>query len=302
MMARKSTAAKTKRRALVTGASAGIGEAFAERLARDGWDLCVVARRRERLEELARGLRNRCGVRVDVVVADLTDAADLHRLERRVARDPSLDLLINNAGMADFGRFIDRERDREEAEIRLNVLAVVRLTHAALPGMVRRKRGAVINVSSAAAMLPGPFFAVYSACKAFLNTFTEAIHFELDATDVRMQVLCPGLTRTEIFDSAGADASSLPDFMWMSASAVVDESLAALERGTVVCVPGFTNQALTSLSSLLPHEATGRIAQFLTQRTIVPLPGKTPPRRSRRSRAPAAHAARSRKSKIKRGS
>lgn len=274
-MARKSTTGKTRRRAWVTGASAGIGEAFAERLARDGWDLCIVARRRQRLNELARALRRSCGVRVDVVVADLTDAADLRRLEQRVARDTSLELLINNAGIADFGRFVDRNRDREEAEIRLNVLAVVRLTHAALPGMVRRKRGAVINVSSAAALLPGPYFAVYSACKAFLNTFTEALHFELDATGVRVQVLCPGLTRTEIFDSAGADASSLPGFMWMSASAVVDASLAALARGTVVCIPGFTNQALTSLSNLLPHEVSGRVAQLLTERTIVPSPSRT---------------------------
>ena len=281
-MARRAAGSKTKRRALVTGASAGIGEAFAERLASDGWNLCIVARRRDRLEELARALRKRHEVRVDVVVADLTDTADLHRLERRVARDASLELLINNAGMADFGRFIDRERDREEAEIRLNVLAVVRLTHAALPGMVRRKRGAVINVSSAAALLPGPWFAVYSACKAFLNTFTEAVHFELDGTGIRMQVLCPGLTRTEIFDSAGADVSSLPDFMWMSASEVVDQSLAALERGTVVCVPGLTNQALTSLSGLLPHEASGRIAQFLTERTVKVLPRKTSRRRSGR--------------------
>jgi short-subunit dehydrogenase len=285
-MARESTARKNERRALVTGASAGIGEAFAERLARDGWNLCIVARRRERLEELARALRKRHGIRVDVVVADLTDAADLHRLERRVARDASMELLVNNAGIADFGRFIDRDREREEAEIRLNVLAVVRLTHAVLPGMVRRQRGAVINVSSAAALLPGPFIAVYSACKAFLNTFTEALHFELDATGVRVQVLCPGLTRTEIFESAGADASSLPDFMWMSASAVVDESLAALERGTVVCIPGFTTQALTSLSGLLPHEASGRIAQFLTERSIKPLPSRTDARRGRRRPSP----------------
>lgn len=267
----------------MTGASAGIGAAFAERLASDGWNLCIVARRRERLRELARTLRKRHGIRVDVVVADLTDTADLHRLERRVARDASLELLINNAGIADFGRFIDRDRDREEAEIRLNVLAVVRLTHAALPGMVRRKRGAVINVSSAAALLPGPWFAVYSACKAFLNTFTQAIHFELDGTGVRLQVLCPGLTRTEIFDSAGADATSLPDFMWMSASAVVDESLAALERGTLVCVPGFTNQALTSLSGLLPHEASGRIAHFLTERMVKSVPSRTGRQRSRKT-------------------
>lgn len=284
-MARQSSVRTTKRRALVTGASAGIGEAFAERLARDGWNLCIVARRRERLQGLARVLRKRHGVRVDVVVADLTDPADLRRVEQRAARDASLELLVNNAGIADFGRFIDRDRDREEAEIRLNVLAVVRLTHAVLPGMARRKRGAVINVSSAAAMLPGPCLAVYSACKAFLNTFTEALHFELDATGIRMQVLCPGLTRTDIFDSAGADASSVPEFMWMSPSAVVDESLAALRRGTVVCVPGFTNQALTSLSGLLPHEVSGRISQFLTERTIKARPSKAGRRRSRRTSA-----------------
>lgn len=281
-MAKRGIAGTAKRRALVTGASAGIGAAFAERLARDGWDLCIVARRRARLEELARRLRKRDGVRVDVVAADLTDADDLHRLERRVARDRTLELLINNAGIADFGRFIDRDREREEAEIRLNVLAVVRLSHAVLPRMVQRGRGAIINVSSAAAMLPGPFFAVYSACKSFLNTFTEALHFELDATGIRVQALCPGLTRTEIFESAGADTSSLPEFMWMSASDVVNESLRALERGTVVCVPGFTTQALTSLSGLLPHEASGRIAQFLNERTIRPLP-PPPSTRQRKS-------------------
>jgi short-subunit dehydrogenase len=257
------------RRALVTGASAGIGAAFAERLAHDGWDLYIVARRRQRLEDLARHLRREHGVGVEVVVADLTDAGALRRLERRVARDERLDLLINNAGIADFGHFIDLDRDVEEAEIRLDIIAVVRLTHAVLPGMVRRRRGSVINVSSLAAVLPGPNYAVYTGCKSFINAFTEALHFELAGTGVRFQTLCPGLTRTEIFEAAHADTSNFPWFMWADPPAVVDESLSALERGTLVCVPGLANQALSTLTSWMPAEAAGRIANFFSDRAIV---------------------------------
>jgi short-subunit dehydrogenase len=258
-----------RRRALVTGASAGIGAAFAERLAEDGWDLCIVARRRERLQELARRLRARHGVAVDVVAADLTDGRALRRLERRIAADERLEMLVNNAGVADFGHFIERDRDTEESEVKLDVIALVRLTHAALPRMVRRRRGAIINVSSVAALTPGPNYAVYSGCKSFVNTFTEALHFELADSGVTFQVLCPGLTHTEIFAAAGADPSALPEFLWMTPEAVVDASLAALPRGTLICVPGLTNQALTSLSNLLPREAMGRLAFFLSERSIV---------------------------------
>jgi short-subunit dehydrogenase len=269
-----------RRRALVTGASAGIGAAFAERLARDGWDLCIVARRRQRLVELARRLRAGHGVAVDVVAADLTDAGARRRLERRVAADERLELLVNNAGFADFGHFIDRDRDVEEREIQLDIVAVVRLTHAALPGMIRRRRGAVINVSSVAALTPGPNYAVYSGCKSFVNTFTEALHFELADSGVGFQVLCPGLTHTEIFAVAGADPSAFPEFLWMAPEDVVDASLAALRRGTLVCVPGLTNQALTALSGLLPREAVGRLAYFLSERSIAS--EATHPKRGRR--------------------
>jgi len=253
----------------VTGASAGIGAAFAQRLAADGWDLCIVARRRERLLELAHQLRSHHRVAVDVVAADLTDGRALRRLERRVAADERLELLVNNAGVADFGHFIERDRDTEESEIKLDVVAVVRLTHAALPRMVRRRRGAIINVSSVAALTPGPNYAVYSGCKSFINTFTEALHFELGDSGVNFQVLCPGLTHTEIFAAAGADPSAVPEFFWMSAEDVVEASLAALPRGTLVCVPGLTNQALTTLANLLPREAMGRVAFFLSERSIV---------------------------------
>jgi len=266
-----------RRRAAVTGASAGIGQAFAERLARDGWDLRIVARSAGRLQALAKRLRREHGIQVQVLPADLTDPVALRALERRLARDAHLELLVNDAGMGDFGAFADRNREVEDAGIRLNVLAVVRLTHAALRGMLRRGRGGVINVSSTAAFQPLPYVAIYGATKAFLNSFTEALHEELRGSGVRVQALCPGLTHTEIFARAGADVSDLPSFLWMEPEAVVAESLSALERGTVVCVPGFGNRALTSLSRLVPHEVSRRVAGVLAQQ----VKERRPPARSR---------------------
>jgi len=280
MAAPRTKTRKTNRRALVTGASAGIGQAFAEHLARDGWDLCIVARRRQRLEQLARRIRKQYGVAVAVVAADLTDSDALRRVERRIDRDGRLELLVNNAATAYFGPFVDGDREVEERQIQLDVLAVVHLTHAALPGMLRRRRGAIINVSSVAALTPGPHYAVYAAGKSFVNAFTEALHFELDGTGVRFQSLCPGLTRTDIFEQAGADTSALPEFLWMTPDDVVEASLADLQHGNLICVPGIGYQALVSLGSLIPQEASGRIANFLNQRAVTPVPeNKTPKRK-----------------------
>ncbi len=280
------------RRALVTGASAGIGQAFAERLARDGWDLCIVARRRARLQRLARRLRTECGVDVTVVGADLTEPDALHNLEARVASDSHLELLVNNAASAYFGPFVDADRDIEEQQIQLDVVSIVRLTHAALPPMISRGRGAIINVSSVAALTPGPLYAVYAAGKSFVNSFTEALHFELEGTGIRLQALCPGLTRTEIFEKAGADTSALPEFMWMTPEDVVAASLADLERGKLICVPGVGYQALVSLGEWLPQEAAGRLANFLNQQAISKLDetprdseGKNRARKRERSRS-----------------
>jgi len=255
-----------RRVALVTGASSGIGEAFARALARDGWDLVVVARRRPRLAALARLLERAHGVRVEVLPADLTKSPALARVAQRIARERRLELLVNDAGLGDFESFAESDAVRVEAEIRVNVLATVRLTHAALPGMVRRGRGTVINVSSTAAFVPCPRFAIYGATKAFLNSFTEALHTELHGTGVRVQALCPGLTHTEIFERAGSDVSALPEFLWMDADAVAKESLAALASDTVVCVPGLGNRTLANLTRLLPHAASTRIAELVTSR------------------------------------
>jgi len=250
----------------VTGASAGIGEAFARALARDGWDLLLVARRRPRLQRLARELEAVHEVGAEVVASDLTKPAGLAAVERRLAGEPRLELLVNDAGMGDFAPFARTDRARTDAEIRLNALALVRLTHAALPGLLRRRRGAVINVSSTAAFAPCPGFAIYGATKAFVNSFTEALHEELRGTGVRVQALCPGLTHTEIFEQAEVDVGRLPSFLWMEADRVVAESLAALDRGPVVFVPGLGNRALSSLARILPHAASGRISAIFSDR------------------------------------
>jgi short-subunit dehydrogenase len=257
---------KTRRSALVTGASAGIGRAFADRLARDGWDVTLVARRGSRLRSLARQLHEKQRARIGVVVADLTKNEDLAAVEERIARDRRLELLVNNAGMGEFGGFHERDRAAHDAEIRLNVLAVVRLTHAALRGMIQRGRGAVINVSSLAAFQPCPFVATYGATKAFLNSFTEALREETRGTGVQVQALCPGGTQTEIFERAGVDVSALPSFVWMEPEAVVEESLAALQQGSGICVPGFGNRALSSLTGMLPTEVLLRVGGALGRR------------------------------------
>jgi len=255
--------------AAVTGASAGIGTAFARALAARGYDLLLIARRRPRLEAIAREIKSRYGVRVDVLAADLTAQKPLRAVEEKLSRSRRLSLLVNNAGLGDFAAFVDSNRERETDEIRLNTLAVVRLCHAALPPMVRRGAGAIINVSSTASFAPCPGFATYGATKAFLNSFTEALDVELEGSGVRVQALCPGLTHTEIFDKAGADTSSLPELLWMEADEVAEESLNALDGGPVLFVPGLGNRALSALVRLLPHAATRQITAAFGGRFVV---------------------------------
>lgn len=255
-----------RRRALVTGASSGIGEAFAARLAAEQFDLVVVARARERLETLAKRLVETRGIEVDVVSADLTRPDDLARVEARVADDPTLDLLVNNAGFGTYGPFVELDPAREEEEIRLNVLALVRLTRAALPGMIARGSGAIVNVSSMAGLSPCPYNATYAATKAFVNSFTEAVHEEIAGSGVRLQVLQPGFTRTEFQDRAGMATGSVPKAAWMSAEDVVEASMAGLRRGQLVVVPGGANRALATLTSLMPRSVARRIAGSAAKR------------------------------------
>ncbi len=258
---------RSRQRALVTGASSGIGTAFAERLARERYDLVIVARSRQRLDGLAERLRTEHDGGVEVLPADLTHAAEL-RVVEKVVEDADLDLLVNNAGFGTAGTFAQLAVAKEEEEIRLNVIALMRLTRAALPGMIKRRRGAVINVSSMAGFQAAPYNATYAATKAFVNTFTEALHEELRGTGIYVQALCPGFTRTEFQARAGVDVSDLPSFAWMTPQAVVDASLSAWRRGDLICIPGIGNRALMTLSSALPRSLTRRILGTVTRRAV----------------------------------
>ena len=204
---------QTYRTALVTGASSGIGERLARLLAADGCDLIVVARRAGRLEELAAGLRAAHHVHVEVLAADLITPAGLLAAENRLS-DASrpVELLVNNAGFGLSGSFADVPADGAEAQIRLNVLALARLTHAVLPGMRKRGHGGILNVSSVAGVLISPGGAVYAATKAFVTSFSESLSAEVSGHGVHVTALCPGLTRTEFHDEGHDGAAAAPSF------------------------------------------------------------------------------------------
>ena len=254
--------------ALVTGASAGIGDAFARALAARGHDLVVVARDTERLRALAARLEAEVGIATEVLGADLTTDAGVAAVEARlVRRDDPVELLVNNAGFGTSGSFRDLPIDGEEAEIRLNVLALVRLTHAALGPMVERASGGVINVSSVAAYQATPGSATYGATKAFVSNFTNAVHEETRGTGVNVMALAPGYTHTEFHERAGIAGNGLPEFMWQDADRVVDTALRAFDKGRAVCITGAINVAAAAFSASLPAGVTRRVAGIVTRRT-----------------------------------
>lgn len=255
-----------KTHAVVTGASSGIGEAFARRLGADGHGLTLVARRRELLDRLAKELRKQHGVEVEVLAADLVDPASLQKVEHHVARRDDLGILVNNAGIGTATRFAEADIDRIENEIRLNVVALVRLTRAALPGMIARGHGAVINVSSAAAFQPNPFFASYGATKAYVNSFTEAVSDELRGSNVRLLAVCPGPVRTAFGSIAGVDEDRAPQFTFITPEAVVEDALAALERGDDVRVPGRLQRAIMAATGMLPRRMVRRMSYEVGKR------------------------------------
>lgn len=255
----------TSRQALITGASSGIGEAFARRLARDGYALSIVARRADRLEALAKDLEQSHGTDVEVLRADLAQPEELARVEERLRAEPLPDLLVNNAGFGTVGRFHELPLAREQEEIALNVVALVRLSHAALGPMVKRGRGSIINVSSMAGAVPGPFTATYGATKAYVTSFSESLSIELRETGVRVQALCPGFTRTEFQEAAGIDARKLPRFMWMSSEQVVEVSLDALGRDQVIVVPGALNRGAMAALGFIPRGGLRRVSRIVAR-------------------------------------
>jgi hypothetical protein len=241
---------------LITGASSGIGEAFARRLARDGRHVLLVARRGDRLEALAKALRAEHKIDAHVIASDLARAGAVGVLAAEVERrDLVVDWLVNNAGFGTYGRFHELPITDELGEIQLNVAALVELTGRFLPAMVRRKRGAVINVASVAGFGPGPYMATYGATKAFVKSFSEAIGAEVASTGVSVLCVCPGFTRTEFQARAELDVSQVPSMAWMTPAAVVDQAVAAVGRRAVL-VNGAMNRATATMMSLMPSSLT----------------------------------------------
>jgi short-subunit dehydrogenase len=253
--------------ALVTGASSGIGLAFARALASSGYDLVVVARDTQRLDALAKEVGERDGVAVEVLTADLTDGAQRAAVEARLADDARpVDLLVNNAGFGGTVPVVERDPDDIDREIRLNVLALTRLTRAVLPAMLARKQGGIVLVSSVASFQPTPKTAVYAGTKAYVTIFGESLHEELRGTGVRVTTLCPGFTRTEFQERNRYDTQRLPGMVWQTPEQVVEAGLAALRRNQALCVPGVHNKALVTTSHFLPRGMVRRIAGFVVRR------------------------------------
>ena len=251
--------------ALVTGASSGIGQEIAVQLAMSGVSLVVVARRADRLESLAVRFKN-----VEVIVADLSTTDGVAQVEARIVDSSKtpIDLLVNNAGFGSSGLMHEIDLDRLSREIHVNVLALTRLSHAAIKAMVPNGRGYLLNVSSVASFQPGPGSTVYSATKAYVTSFTEALHEELRGTGVRVTALCPGFTRTEFSEVSGTNSisSQVPNFAWLEATDVAREGLRAVTRGKALCIPGALYKGVSAFSGASPRALVRRITALPTRR------------------------------------
>jgi short-subunit dehydrogenase len=231
------TSTQSQGTALVTGASSGIGAIYAERLAARGFDLLLVARDEQRLEAAASNLRVEHGVQVEVLKADLTQRDDVLKVEQRLRSDSSISLLLNNAGVAADGLLANADMEQLEKLIQLNVTTVTRLASAAAASFAKAGRGSIINIASVVALFPERFNATYSASKAYVLSLTQSLNAELDGTGVKVQAVLPGVTRTEIWERSGIDASQIPADMVMEAGEMVDAALSGLDQGELVTIP-----------------------------------------------------------------
>lgn len=223
--------------ALITGASSGIGAVYAERLARRGHDLLLVARDAARLNALAGRLRTETGVAVEVLPADLTDTVDLERVADRLATDASIGFVVNNAGIGPSGPAIGTPAEAQDRMVAINVTAAQRLALAAADAFVARGSGTIVTVASVVVFVPERFNAIYVASKAFVLSLVQALAAEAAGKGVRFQAVLPGFTRTEIFDRAGGSISNIPADMLMDAGDMVDAALAGLDAGELITIP-----------------------------------------------------------------
>ncbi len=249
--------------AVITGASSGIGEAFARQLAREGYNLLLVARRQEKLDALAEDLKRRHAVFAQSQVADLSREAEIERVAgvvKEMSEAGKVDLLINNAGFGTTGKFANQPIEDLDAMLNVHIAATMRLTRAALPGMIQHRRGGIVNVASVAGWYPLPGNVNYGATKRYLITFSEALQAELMDSGVYVQALCPGFTYSEFHDTSpfraiGFRRDALPPFLWQTAGQVATASLNSLGSGEAVVIPGIHNRAMVALEGFIPRSA-----------------------------------------------
>lgn len=258
-----------RRRALVTGATSGIGEAYADALASRGYDLLLTGRRRSLIDQVARRLEETFQVRAEVATVELSDGDALAGLVERTQQGSPIDVLVNNAGFTTKGLYHSLDVTEQEDMVRVHVIAMMRLTHAVLPGMLERRTGAIINVASIQAVTPLSQSATYSAAKAFMKNFTFCLHGEVRSTGVKVQCVLPGFTRTDLGRTIGVDMNATADrgmVHWMSPAEVVRVSLRDLDRNRVVSIPGARNRLLHAVAKALPDPLWLAVAPLLARK------------------------------------
>ncbi|MCK9282713.1 MAG: SDR family oxidoreductase [Rhodocyclaceae bacterium] len=258
----------SKKIAVVTGASSGIGSVYADRLARRGYDLLLVARRRERLQNLATKLEQTYGIKAETFVADLEKEGDLARLESVLASNPAIRVLVNNAGIAKLSLVAETPMKDSLSQIALNITALTRLTHAVLPAFKERNEGVIINIASVLAVHALPISSIYSGTKAFVLNFSRGLQQELASTGVRVQVVLPAATATDLWDISGVPLAALPQETVMSVENLVDAALAGFDQGESVTLPSMADAGLwerydTARSDLFAATQTGKPAPRL---------------------------------------
>jgi len=237
--------------ALVTGATAGIGASYTKLLAKNGYDLVLVARDLPRLKKIAKELSKTHKIKVETIKADLTKPNQLAKVEKRISnKSMPIDVLINNAGFGIKQSFTGSDLKKEQELLDVLVTAPMRLTHAVLPQMLKRDSGVIVNVSSVASWITG---GTYSAAKSYLTVFSEYLHTELHGTNIKISALCPGFTRTEFHDRGKMRMSGLPNFMWLTSDQVVAKSWRNVKANKVLCIPGWQYLILSTIARTAPR-------------------------------------------------
>lgn len=252
--------------ALITGASGGIGKEYARQLAADGYNLMLIAHQQEGLNELTEEIERHYRVRTAIIVADFTKTTDITDLVAYIKNAERVDVLVNCAGYSEHTPFYEQDETSVLNMLNVQVMATVRLVHAALPKMIEWRSGNIITVSSLAAFTPAPGASMYSSSKAFLNTFMETLHMEVHNYGIKVQSLCPGPTHTGFHQGQDVEESMAGIDFWMEPQDVVAASLHALEKGEVVCVPGVINKVIKNVAPMLPRRPYYHLAEKLAKK------------------------------------